>query len=332
MAYPTTLALIAALWTGPGRTKSIALWSALGGAIASLGPLVAGALLESFDWGSVFLITLPLVVVAFPMALKLVPSHVNEAHRAGRQPRRHPLGRAGRGADPRDQLRRRCPNKGALAARAGGDRGGRAGRVLHPPAPRRATRCTTCTSPRAGSSGSRPCAGIIVFGSLMGAAFISQQFLQNVLGYSTLEAGAAFLPTIVFMVLVAPRSAKLVEARGARFTLLCGYASLLLAFATMLLLWEPGAPVLEDRPRLRVHRDRRRLRRHARLALADRLGAGPARRHGVRHRRPPARPRRRDHAVDLRRAADRRLRGRRRGGDRRRAEQRSRSPTASRAS
>ena len=78
MAYPTTLALIAALWSGPGRTKSIALWSALGGAIASLGPLVAGALLESFDWGSVFLITLPLVVVAFPMALKLVPAHVNE--------------------------------------------------------------------------------------------------------------------------------------------------------------------------------------------------------------------------------------------------------------
>ncbi len=42
MAYPTTLALITALWSGPGRTKSIALWSALGGAIAALGPLVVG--------------------------------------------------------------------------------------------------------------------------------------------------------------------------------------------------------------------------------------------------------------------------------------------------
>jgi MFS family permease len=79
MAYPTTLALIAALWSGPGRTKAIALWSALGGAIASLGPVVAGALLEQFDWGSVFIITLPLVAVALPMAIKLVPAHVNEA-------------------------------------------------------------------------------------------------------------------------------------------------------------------------------------------------------------------------------------------------------------
>src|SRR4029453_6800231 len=86
------------------------------------------------------------------------------------------------------------------------------------------------------------CAGIIVFGSLMGAAFGSQQFLQNVLGYSTLGAGAAFLPTIVFMVIVAPRSAKIVETRGPRFTLLCGYASLVLAFLTMLLLWKEDAP------------------------------------------------------------------------------------------
>src|SRR5574341_767024 len=78
MAYPTTLALITALWSGPARTRSIALWSALGGAISALGPLLSGALLEHFWWGSVFLITLPLAVVALPLAVRLVPSHVNE--------------------------------------------------------------------------------------------------------------------------------------------------------------------------------------------------------------------------------------------------------------
>jgi len=89
------------------------------------------------------------------------------------------------------------------------------------------------------------CAGIIVFGSLMGAAFISQQYLQNVLDYSSLQAGAAILPAVVFMVLVAPRSAKLVEARGARFTLLCGYVFLFLAFAGMLILWKEGSSYWE---------------------------------------------------------------------------------------
>ena len=62
MAFPTTLALITALWAGAGRTRSIALWSGLGGAIAALGPLLSGWLLESFWWGSVFLMTLPLAV------------------------------------------------------------------------------------------------------------------------------------------------------------------------------------------------------------------------------------------------------------------------------
>ena len=86
------------------------------------------------------------------------------------------------------------------------------------------------------------CAGIIVFGSLMGAAFISQQYLQNVLGYSTIEAGAAIIPAGVFMVLVAPRSAKLVEAHGSRRTLLTGQAVLALAFVGMLVLWKEDTP------------------------------------------------------------------------------------------
>ena len=72
----------------------------------------------------------------------------------------------------------------------------------------------------------------------MAAMFVNQQFLQNVLGYSTLEAGAAILPAVVFMVLVAPRSAKLVQANGSRQTLLDGQALLLIAFVLMLLLWK----------------------------------------------------------------------------------------------
>jgi hypothetical protein len=72
----------------------------------------------------------------------------------------------------------------------------------------------------------------------MGAMFIGQQFLQNVLGYSTFQAGLAILPAAFCMVIVAPRSAKIVDVRGARFTLLFGYAFCLLGFLTMLLLWK----------------------------------------------------------------------------------------------
>ena len=243
MAYPTTLALIAALWAGPGRTKSIALWSALGGAIASLGPLLSGFLLEHFYWGSVFLITLPLAVVAVALAWWLVPAHVNES------------------TEPVDNLGGilSLVLVGALILS-----------INFAPVPNKGTLCLVLAviavaalvafylrQRRAKNPlydlevAARPtfwvaaCAGIIVFGSLMGAAFVSQQYLQNVLGYSTLQAGAAFLPAVVFMVLVAPRSAKLIEARGARFTLLFGYVFLLGAFLAMLLLWKESSSYWE---------------------------------------------------------------------------------------
>jgi len=236
MAYPTTLALITALWSGPARTKAIALWAATGGAIAALGPLCSGILLEHYWWGSVFLLTLPLAAIALVMAVVLVPSHVNEA------------------TEPVDHLGgvlsivlvgalilginfAAVPNETTLilvlfAVAA-------AGLVAFYFRQRRAPNPLYDLHAAA-----RPtfwvaaCAGIIVFGSLMGAMFIGQQFLQNVLDYSTVDAGLAILPAAACMVVVAPRSAKLVEARGARFTLLLGYVFVLLGFLTMLLLWK----------------------------------------------------------------------------------------------
>src|SRR5439155_21040530 len=61
-------------------------------------------------------------------------------------------------------------------------------------------------------------------------------------GYSTIQSGAAILPAAALMVLVAPRSAKIVETHGVRFTLLFGYVFMLLGFLTMLLLWDEGIP------------------------------------------------------------------------------------------
>jgi MFS transporter, DHA2 family, multidrug resistance protein len=243
MAFPTTLALITALWSGPARTKSIALWSGTGGAIAALGPLLSGLLLQHFWWGSVFLITLPLAVVALVLAARLVPAHVNEA------------------TDPVDNLGgilsmllvgalilginfAAVPNEEALVA--GLAIIAIAAGIVFVIRQRRARNPLYDLH----VAGRRvfwvaACAGIIVFGSLMGAMFVGQQFLQDVLAYSTLDAGLAILPAAFLMVLVAPRSAKVVEAKGARFTLLTGYAFCLLGFVTMLVLWKEGSSYWE---------------------------------------------------------------------------------------
>jgi MFS family permease len=132
-AFPTTLALITALWSGPARTRSIALWSGLGGAISSLGPLLSGWLLESFWWGSVFLITLPPAVS--PCSWRRPGARPRQrGHRPGRPSRRRPLGAAGGRAGPGDQLRGR-PQRRRPDPRPGRGRGGRRDRLPPPPAP-----------------------------------------------------------------------------------------------------------------------------------------------------------------------------------------------------
>jgi len=242
MAYPTTLALITALWSGPSRTRSIALWSALGGGLSALGPLLAGALLEGFDWWSVFVVSAPLAALALYAAWRFVPAHVNETT----EPVDHLGGMLSillvaalvlainLAPEPGEGMT--AVILGLIAVAATGAFVLRQRRAANPLYDLRiAARPTFWVA---------ALAGLIVFGSLMGAMFIGQQFVQNVLGYTTFQAGLAIIPGAVGMIVVAPRSAQLVESHGSRFTLLLGFAFCLLAFVVMVVFWDEGASYL----------------------------------------------------------------------------------------
>jgi DHA2 family multidrug resistance protein-like MFS transporter len=240
MAYPTTLSLITALWSGPRRIAAIALWSGLGGAISALGPLASGWLLGQFHWGSVFLMTIPLAAVTLVLVLIVVPAKVNE------------------GRDPVDNLGgvlsivmvtslvlainfAAVPGAGVFSLVLAGIAvlGGagfvlRQRRAAHPLYDLRIARRRPFWVAAVG--------GIIVFGSLMGAMYVGQLFLQNVLGYTALEAGASILPAAVLMVLASPLSSRLIARFGARIVFLIGFACCLLAFLTMYLFWDVGSP------------------------------------------------------------------------------------------
>ncbi|MCB0056135.1 MAG: MFS transporter, partial [Caldilineaceae bacterium] len=197
-------------------------------------------LLTVFPWNSIFFVILPLAVVALTMAVLFVPGHVHETS--------EPVDNLGGflslilvGAfilainfAPVPEQRTWALVLGVIAVVALVAFVIRQRRIDNPLFDLKVAARPTFWVAAVG--------GIIVFGALMGALFIGQQFLQNVLSYSTVSAGLAILPAAALMILVAPQSAKLVEARGSQFTLLAGYIFVLLGFITMFVLWEEGIP------------------------------------------------------------------------------------------
>ncbi|MEQ1976359.1 MFS transporter [Xenorhabdus sp. SGI240] len=73
MMMPATLAIVRQAFTDPNeRALAIGIWSAIASGGAALGPVIGGFLLEYYWWGSVFLINIPIALIAFGFALVVI--------------------------------------------------------------------------------------------------------------------------------------------------------------------------------------------------------------------------------------------------------------------
>ena len=73
MMMPATLAIIVNVFKEKEKPKAIAIWAMMAGIGIALGPILGGALLKYFYWGSVFLVNVPIAVIAIAASLFLVP-------------------------------------------------------------------------------------------------------------------------------------------------------------------------------------------------------------------------------------------------------------------
>ncbi len=73
MMMPATLAIIVNVFEEKEKAKAIAIWAMMAGIGIALGPVLGGALLKYFYWGSVFLVNVPIAGIAIAASLFLVP-------------------------------------------------------------------------------------------------------------------------------------------------------------------------------------------------------------------------------------------------------------------
>ena len=73
--FPATLAILIDVFRDPiERAKAIGVWSAVSGMAVAFGPISGGFLLEHFYWGSVFLVNVPIVIIALVLGAVFIPT------------------------------------------------------------------------------------------------------------------------------------------------------------------------------------------------------------------------------------------------------------------
>ncbi|SEG86135.1 drug resistance transporter, EmrB/QacA subfamily [Actinacidiphila yanglinensis] len=71
--FATSAALVATTYHGRDRGTAFGVWGAVNGAAAALGPVLGGLLTEGFGWQAIFLVNLPIAVVAVVLTLRVLP-------------------------------------------------------------------------------------------------------------------------------------------------------------------------------------------------------------------------------------------------------------------
>jgi Sugar phosphate permease len=236
MIMPATLSIIRQVFPDRAeRAIALGVWSAMAAGGAAVGPLVGGLLVEHFWWGSVFLINVPLLAVALPVAVRILPATPPRGYG-------HRWDAAGAALSI----------LGILALAFGLKEAG-SGHLLAPPAAtatavaglgllawftvrqRRSARPLLDVSlfARRDFATGVVCVLLAVF-SLVGLELMLAQYLQLVLGDSPLRAAVRMLPLMVAAIAGGLAAAHVLRRAGLRATMSGGLALTALALAPTL--------------------------------------------------------------------------------------------------
>ena len=233
---PSTLSVLTNVFTEPReRAKAIGIWAGVSALGIGLGPITGGFLLAHFWWGSVFLVNVPIVIIGLVAGYVLVPESRDPA-----APKLDPLGAllsiVGLTAFLWAIIE--APSHGWTAPEI--LTGFFIGAIvlvafmiweLKSPSPM--LNMHFFQNPRFSAASG---AITVAFFALFGVLFILTQYLQSVLGYSTIKAGAVLLPQAATIMVAAPLSSVWVNRFGNKAVVGTGLAIVAFGYSLFLTL------------------------------------------------------------------------------------------------
>lgn len=221
MLNPVAMSIIRNTFEDPAeRARAIGVWAAVVGVSMALGPVLGGALVE-LSWRAVFLVNLPIGLVAIALTARFVPES-----RAPRPRRPDPLGQllvivmlatATSAIIEGPGLGWGSPPIVALAVTAAAALLALVRHELRTIDPLIELRFFT-SRPFAAST----VIAVATFMAFGGFLFVNTLYLQEVRGLSPVGAGLCTLPMALMTVLAGPIAGRVVAARGARGPLVVG--------------------------------------------------------------------------------------------------------------
>ncbi|MCU1502951.1 MAG: Drug resistance transporter, EmrB/QacA subfamily [Ilumatobacteraceae bacterium] len=219
---PSTLSIITDIFRDPAeRGKAIGIWAGVSALGIGLGPITGGVLLEHFWWGSVFIVNVPIVITGLILGFLLVPES-RDPNPSALDPRGAVLSIAALGSLLWSIIEAPSHGWGSPTIVTGFVLGAFLLVMffvweLRTPHPMLDMRFFQNPRFSAASGGIT-----LVFLALFGTLFLLTQYLQSVLGYSTVKAGAVLLPQAAVMMVCAPLSSVWVAKFGNKIVVTAG--------------------------------------------------------------------------------------------------------------
>ncbi len=218
---PATLSIIAATFAPKERGMAIGIWAGTAALALAIGPLVGGLLTEHLSWHWIFFINIPVGIVAIAASFLLITESRDDTHESLDLPG---LGTSALGLFALTYGLIEANAYGWTSARIVGSF------VIAVVAlasfvqieRRRRSPMLDLSLFRSGTYAGANVSMLLVALAMFGIFFFVSLYMQNILGYSAVQAGAAFLPLTVLIILVAPFAGKASDKYGSRWLMTIG--------------------------------------------------------------------------------------------------------------